>query len=686
MTSREEPEGDALLRLHGTSAGQYVHGSHGFERQPWQNWREQLGSEIQDDEDDKFSTNEVEEDRNTVQDFMRSPEQSPVNIPEADVVEEYCDIKDLKLLRTGISCDEKINTWLDETQSGSRRAMSRKSRWLTPYQLYQESLRIPPVKAPKTGTGMGQAPSEKIPGRGFTTSTSEDYQGKQIIRQLIYIHDPDHWNVFALILTATYYRTAGLRLALYRHFSSRTSLDVLSSSYGYPNFQLVFSLPYWAWRSSTQPVQDHRQNKHKEPLRDYWDVSLLEPGQHSERSFIYEAQITCVVTGLVNECTWSVYCFDDNRHDGKNAQNARQHSSDVTDGIHTDPISFGVIDANNPIQEPYAYFIRILAIRAKLVRDEWRKITRKIALSIRRYDREHFPLSQAQAYWVLQGEVGSPQQTMVDSLKLVMVIKNTSTRLLDTLTKTIDAYDGFQIMSVPAFLDVPDANHQNRLLYDLPATYRDLRDLKNELEALSKRAEEFARELESRLAFETNQTSGLQRELTETGNRLARASNELATCNGASAAIMLLYFSPIALGAGVFSMDENVIGFLPRTFGSFLVLVLGFGIFGFVIFYYWPYLSGILQRCLAPTKSLHHGNIARLKAIFVERFHLLCRPTVQWRRSLEEMYAELLRFSRRHPRYASRQSAGDGISLPSWSGHTDRQPSHDQPRDAETQS
>ena len=44
-----------------------------------------------------------------------------------------------------------------------------------------------------------------------------------------------------------------------------------------------------------------------------------------------------------------------------------------------------------------------------------------------------------------------------------------------------------------------------------------------------------------------------------------------------------LYFSPIALTAGIFSMKDNVIPFIPASFGSFVGLVFAFGILGIVM-------------------------------------------------------------------------------------------------------
>lgn len=108
---------------------------------------------------------------------------------------------------------------------------------------------------------------------------------------------------------------------------------------------------------------------------------------------------------------------------------------------------------------------------------------------------EHFPLSQDHLHCGTEGETAKPQSNVDDSLRLVMGIKNLTTTLLNALTKLLDACNGLQETSIPAFLDVPDATHRNRLSYDLPATYRELRHLKQELEFVLKRLDEFDREV-----------------------------------------------------------------------------------------------------------------------------------------------------------------------------------------------
>lgn len=110
-------------------------------------------------------------------------------------------------------------------------------------------------KPPGMEKGTNQSTREKGPDGAPNTPTSADVtdhdqgQGQGATRRLMYgvltrlcsdklawidhfsryVHDPDQWNIFALINSATYYRAAGLRVAVYRHFASRTSIEVSSS-------------------------------------------------------------------------------------------------------------------------------------------------------------------------------------------------------------------------------------------------------------------------------------------------------------------------------------------------------------------------------------------------------------------------------------------------------------------------
>jgi hypothetical protein len=60
---------------------------------------------------------------------------------------------------------------------------------------------------------------------------------------------------------------------------------------------------------------------------------------------------------------------------------------------------------------------------------------------------------------------------------------------------------------------------------------------------------------------------------------------------------------PVALTANIFSMDKNVIPFLPASFGSFVVLIITFGVLGTVIHFVpsyhapgWQTVGGLAWR------------------------------------------------------------------------------------------
>lgn len=142
MTSMEDTREGPPRGLDQLTGGEDSNGSRDLESRPWEDWKEEIVERVPDDEDDGASDTSASEDEEhgaTIKSFMRSSEQSDINIPEADVLEEYCDSRDLRLLRAGFPGDEKEKNkiWLDD-RKGKERKMLIKSRWLTPYQLYQE--------------------------------------------------------------------------------------------------------------------------------------------------------------------------------------------------------------------------------------------------------------------------------------------------------------------------------------------------------------------------------------------------------------------------------------------------------------------------------------------------------------------------------------------------------------------
>lgn len=142
MTSMEVAGQNTVQGQGRVPEGQALHGSHDIESRAWEEWKEEVVETVPDNEDDGSSISEDGEDESMIRNLMRTSEQSDVNIPEADVVEDYCDSRDLNLLRTGLPCDEKINTWLHDREQCEIEEMSRSSQWVTASQSY-EALRTP---------------------------------------------------------------------------------------------------------------------------------------------------------------------------------------------------------------------------------------------------------------------------------------------------------------------------------------------------------------------------------------------------------------------------------------------------------------------------------------------------------------------------------------------------------------
>jgi hypothetical protein len=96
-----------------------------------------------------------------------------------------------------------------------------------------------------------------------------------------------------------------------------------------------------------------------------------------------------VVTGS-DEWRWVAYCFVDNYFDA--TEEAREtvlsyhEDSLVAEGMRADPLTFGVTNADNPIQKPKEYFLMVFQIRIKQVKREWQQVVQKVQQSIREYE------------------------------------------------------------------------------------------------------------------------------------------------------------------------------------------------------------------------------------------------------------------------------------------------------------
>lgn len=153
-------------------------------------------------------------------------------------------------------------------------------------------------------------------------------------------------------------------------------------------FRLVFHLPYHVLRTSKKAKKDHRRNSKDHPLRHSRDVSFLEWNGTGASSFLYQAQISCLVAGT-DESKWIAYGFVDSYFEAED--NGREtvqqyHDSNVDDeGLHTDPLTAGFLEAEKPIWDPRVYFLAVLQIRITHIKNEWQNLILKLEGSFREY-------------------------------------------------------------------------------------------------------------------------------------------------------------------------------------------------------------------------------------------------------------------------------------------------------------
>jgi hypothetical protein len=151
-------------------------------------------------------------------------------------------------------------------------------------------------------------------------------------------------------------------------------------------FQLAFHIPYYVWRMSDKAREDHRLNANAGRLRQSRDVSFLNWESSGSSYFLYEAQISCLVAGS-DESRWVAYGFVDTYFDaaGDGKETVEGYHEDMDGGMHADPLTYGVIDAEKAISTPREYFLSVFRIRIAQVKREWEQVVVKVQQSIREY-------------------------------------------------------------------------------------------------------------------------------------------------------------------------------------------------------------------------------------------------------------------------------------------------------------
>lgn len=535
-------------------------------------------------------------DESIVRTFMQGPDDSDICHPQADKVEAYCFGASLDCLRKGGESTLRPNAYLDERSflGGGEPCRSRLHGMpLTSFDLYRE-LSKPRFCSGNSIHSIGKkVRADRQSENGVTTSVAtpkspdekeiekddqdveikagiEEYYIENADRQLIFITDLDRWSMYALIGTASPRQSPGLRGAIYKHLAFENFIGVTIPSRGLKMFQLAFNLPYYTLRKSQKAQEDHRRDDNARPLRQSRNVSFLDWTSSSLSSFLYEAQISCLVSGT-DKWRWVAYFFVDNYFDveGDGKETVLQYYQDSEDegGMPADPLTYGTCDSNKPIWDPRVYFLTVFRIRIRQVKNEWQQVVVKVEESIRDYVYVHEHSVSLSGQRSTAEEADDHDAKARKSRTWVIQVRMLTKLLLIGLSKTVNACEKFCTKYAIYFRNQSQPALIESYFAAIQETFDELDSLKQTLESCAERCDDFVRDLEHQLILEN----------IEVGNRQHKVSQETK-----SLSIIMMISLPIALTSGIFSMDRNVIPFLPANFRSFVGLVSTFGFLGCV--------------------------------------------------------------------------------------------------------
>jgi len=337
-------------------------------------------------------------------------------------------------------------------------------------------------------------------------------------------------------------------------------------------FQLAFHIPFYAWRASDRAHQDHRLDKNANPLRQSRDVSFLNWTSSGSSDFLYEAQSSCLVAGT-DASRWIAYGFFDTYFDavddGKETVQAYHEDTIKDGGMNSDPFTYGLIEAEKAVPTPREYFLSVFRIRIAQAKREWEQVVAKVEESIREYEQTHSH-SLCMSRERSSSTSAKEEDAMVrKSRDWVVLVKRLITLLLRHLSQTVDACEVFCLNHTKYFQNLSELPNGERLLTDIQNTFDELKSLKKTLKCLAESCTDFSLDLELHIILKSHEVGNLQHQIAEDNKRLAL--------------IMMLYVSPIALAAGILSMNKDIISFMPKTPVSFVGLVFVFGVLGLLI-------------------------------------------------------------------------------------------------------
>ncbi|KIW63533.1 hypothetical protein PV04_08527 [Phialophora macrospora] len=505
---------------------------------------------------------------------------------QADIVCEFCgDVSLDDLVADGMdqTSTARYVCWLDERALDGE-DVGERARYLplTAYGLYLElsNPRFPSSQSTviaNVDQARGGIQPLPAPRRVVDARTGTDAPHSRLFdadRRLLFVTDLNPAVIYALACTAPQPQIPALREAIYEYLASEASIKVTPMTTGSPSFKLALHLPYSVWRTSKPEQKDHRTDQYGKPLRRSQDVSYIHPQGNGPSEFLYEAHITCVISGL-DDWRWVAHCFTDTYFDPideardniyQNYEAGRENG-----GFHMDHLT-GLPDADIPVQNPREYFLKLLSIYLFRVRGEWERVLMKLKRSLREYEQSRNSPVKRKNWCIL---ADAAQNCLKRGQSCEGRLMALAAQELDRLSETVSAVEQFLALYEVNFHDLSELAQNHPLLVAIRNELEELQRLKMSLERVVKRSTQFARNFELDLAVEAVKIA----------------------CDAAHyGKMMMMYITPLALTAGIFSMNPKVIPFVPQDFGSFVVLLLSLIAIGPLVLLILTYLPDLVMR------------------------------------------------------------------------------------------
>ncbi|RAR04893.1 Nucleotidylyl transferase [Stemphylium lycopersici] len=349
-------------------------------------------------------------------------------------------------------------------------------------------------------------------------------------RRLIYIANPDRYDMLALIATAADHQTEALRALLWQFIDRQTSLKARIEPRGFRVFQLEAHLPCFALRKT--PQEDLRKRNKQKAQQDWMDLSFLAKGGEDGVLGIYQAQFSFTVCGTDNS-RWIAYALEANDFDTDRGDDTRCSE------WRSDEIAMGNLNAHDPIQDPREYFLNVLWIRAESQLEE----TRELVLAIEASWKNHGPLRHP--FSPMSGNNISStfdwNESMLHLLQnLIPQLSNliTSWQCFASPGKDIAYFEDYSIYS-------PETReHLNDVLGGIQQAFEGMEALKKRLDDVENRCEKLAHRLESCLTRQSSQINHFT----------------------------IIIISPVVIAAGVFAIPDPFVVY-ERNLLSFVLTI-----------------------------------------------------------------------------------------------------------------